>query len=146
MRFMHSRAFVVLFWVLAFCVGVAGLIFGAKAGNNAAPAFSDGSGVSAGSHLLTAILGGILGALIVWAFFAALWIGLWALDRRANPYVDDEEYDSFDDLEDEDEDEDYDDDDRYDGYDDDDFDEANDFDEASRAGEGSRGGSSASSR
>ena len=97
---MHQRAFALIFWVVAFLAGVAGLVFGAKAGYASAPEFSEGSGAGAGSQLLTAVVGAALGAAVVWALFAGVWMALWALDRRANPHDDDYEYDTLDDLDD----------------------------------------------
>lgn len=101
MRLIHSRAFAAAYWVVAFLVAVAGLIFGAHVGLNNAPEFSDGSGVSAGSQLLSAVLGGVLGVAVVAALFAAGWISMWAVDRRVNPVVEADAYDDFEDFSDE---------------------------------------------
>lgn len=100
MRLVHQRGFALIFWVVAFLAGVAGLVFGAKVGYASAPEFSEGSGAGAGSQLLTALVGAALGAAVVWALFAGVWMALWALDRRAHPNDDDYEYDTLDDLDD----------------------------------------------
>ena len=104
MRLLHHKGFVLFYWVLAFAAAVAGLILGGTAGVHATLGFADDSGVSAGGKLITTGLGALLGAAVAIALFAAVWMALWALDRRANPQVDDDDYDSIDALHDVDDD------------------------------------------
>ena len=89
MRLIHRKGFAVVYWVVAFPATVLAIIAGARSGAGAAPEFSDGSGTSVGSQILFGLGGAVLGGLLVAAIFAGVWIGLWALDRRANPEFDD---------------------------------------------------------
>lgn len=101
MRLVHNRVFAALYWVVAFAATIFGAIVGAKRANEDAPEFGDGSGASASSHLLFGIGGVMLGALVVLAIFAGVWMALWAADRRSHPEVDDrDDYDTLADLDD----------------------------------------------
>lgn len=101
MRLIHRKGFALVYWVVAFLATVLAIIAGARSGAGAAPEFSDGSGTSVGSQILFGLGGAVLGGLLVAAIFAGVWIGLWALDRRANPEFDDrDDYDTLDDLDD----------------------------------------------
>lgn len=99
---MGNRALTALYWVIGFVLAVLAGVVGAAWGNSLAPTFeneeSGGTPATGASRLLFSIFGGLLGAAIVLAVFAAIFMVLWVRHRRANPAVDDEEFEADEEL------------------------------------------------
>lgn len=97
-----NRALTALYWVIGFVLAVLAGVVGAAWGNSLAPTFeneeSGGTPATGASRLLFSIFGGLLGAAIVLAVFAAIFMVLWVRHRRANPAVDDEEFEADEEL------------------------------------------------
>lgn len=97
-----NRALTALYWVIGFVLAVLAGVGGAAWGNSLAPTFeneeSGGTPATGASRLLFSIFGGLLGAAIVLAVFAAVFMVLWVRHRRANPAVDDEEFEADEEL------------------------------------------------
>lgn len=97
-----NRALTALYWVIGFGLAVLAGVGGAAWGNSLAPTFeneeSGGTPATGASRLLFSIFGGLLGAAIVLAVFAAIFMVLWVRHRRANPAVDDEEFEADEEL------------------------------------------------
>lgn len=97
-----NRALTALYWVIGFVLAVLAGAGGAAWGNSLAPTFeneeSGGTPATGASRLLFSIFGGLLGAAIVLAVFAAIFMVLWVRHRRTNPAVDDEEFEADEEL------------------------------------------------
>ena len=97
-----NRALTALYWVIGFVLAVLAGVVGAAWGNSLAPTFeneeSGGTPATGASRLLFSIFGGLLGAAIVLAVFAAIFMVLWVRHRRANPAVDDEDFEADEEL------------------------------------------------
>lgn len=97
-----NRALTALYWVIGFVLAVLAGVGGAAWGNSLAPTFeneeSGGTPATGASRLLFSIFGGLLGAAIVLAVFAAIFMVLWVRHRRTNPAVDDEKFEADEEL------------------------------------------------
>ena len=97
-----NRALTALYWVIGFVLAVLAGVVGAAWGNSLAPTFeneeSGGTPATGASRLLFSLFGGLLGAAIVLAVFAAIFMVLWVRHRRANPAVDDEDFEADEEL------------------------------------------------
>lgn len=101
MRLLHNKLFAIVYWLVAFVATVFAAVLSAGPARDTAPEFGDEPGAGAGSEIIFALGGALLGAGATIAVFAGIWLGAWAYERRSAPAADDGEYGTFDDFDDE---------------------------------------------